>query len=124
MSWSPCAEFGNGGAIPASCLSGPFLVSRFCCVPWGRSQSRRPTRTFRERGARLWFGRRGLEAHHAASSPIRFCQKRCSFSRPSLEADDVLHRRRGVSGNGFARDEIIPILELLLGTSLDDRLGT
>jgi hypothetical protein len=33
MSWSPCAEFGNGGAIPASCLSGPFLVSRFCCVP-------------------------------------------------------------------------------------------
>ena len=38
MSWSPCAEFGNGGAIPASCLSGPFLVSRFCCVPWGRSQ--------------------------------------------------------------------------------------
>jgi cardiolipin synthase A/B len=34
MSWSPCAEFGNGGAIPASCLSGPFLVSRFCCVPY------------------------------------------------------------------------------------------
>ena len=33
MSWSPCAEFGNGGAIPASCLSGPFLVSRFCFVP-------------------------------------------------------------------------------------------
>ena len=32
-SWSPCAEFGNGGAIPASCLSGRFLVSRFCCVP-------------------------------------------------------------------------------------------
>ena len=32
MSCSPCAEFGNGGAIPASCLSGPFLVSRFCCV--------------------------------------------------------------------------------------------
>ena len=29
MSWSRCAEFGNGGAIPASCLSGPFLVSRF-----------------------------------------------------------------------------------------------
>jgi hypothetical protein len=21
------------GAIPAACLSGPFLVSRFCCVP-------------------------------------------------------------------------------------------
>ena len=34
MSSSPCAEFGNGGAIPASCLSGPFLVSRFCCVPY------------------------------------------------------------------------------------------
>jgi hypothetical protein len=28
MSWSPCAEFCNGGAIPASCLRGPFLVSR------------------------------------------------------------------------------------------------
>ena len=35
MSWSPCAEFGNGGAILASCLSEPFLVSRFCCVPSG-----------------------------------------------------------------------------------------
>src|SRR3982074_510537 len=23
---SPCEEFGNGGAIPASCLGGPFLV--------------------------------------------------------------------------------------------------
>jgi hypothetical protein len=34
MSWSPCAELGNGGAIPASCLSGPFLVSRFCRVPY------------------------------------------------------------------------------------------
>src|ERR1700716_2247058 len=34
MSGSPCAEFGNGGAIPASCLSGPFLASRFCCVPY------------------------------------------------------------------------------------------
>jgi hypothetical protein len=29
MSWSLCAEFANGGAIPAFCLSGPFLVSRF-----------------------------------------------------------------------------------------------
>jgi hypothetical protein len=28
MSWSPCGEFGNGGAIPASGLRGPFLVSR------------------------------------------------------------------------------------------------
>ena len=28
MSWSPCGEFGNGGTIPASCLRGPFLVSR------------------------------------------------------------------------------------------------
>jgi hypothetical protein len=25
MSGSPCAEFGNGGAIPASCLSGTFF---------------------------------------------------------------------------------------------------
>ena len=23
MSWSPCAEFGNGGAIPASCIVHP-----------------------------------------------------------------------------------------------------
>jgi hypothetical protein len=32
MSWSPCAEFGNRGAIPASCLSGPFwcLVFAVC----------------------------------------------------------------------------------------------
>ena len=29
---SVCAEFGNGGAIPTSCLSMPFLVSRFCRV--------------------------------------------------------------------------------------------
>ncbi len=39
MSWSPCAEFGNGGAIPASSLSGPFLVSRFCCVQMRKFES-------------------------------------------------------------------------------------
>jgi hypothetical protein len=27
MSCSPCAEFGNGGTIPACCLRGPFGVS-------------------------------------------------------------------------------------------------
>jgi hypothetical protein len=29
MALSPCAEFGNASAIPALCLRGPFLVSRF-----------------------------------------------------------------------------------------------
>ena len=33
MSWSPCAEFGNGGAIPASCLRGPFFGVSFL-VPY------------------------------------------------------------------------------------------
>jgi hypothetical protein len=28
-SWSPCAEFGNGGVIPASCLRGPFFGASF-----------------------------------------------------------------------------------------------
>ncbi len=51
-----------------------------------RIPSRRPTRTFRERGARLWFGRRGLEAHHAASSPIRFCQKRLQLFETKLRS--------------------------------------
>ena len=40
MSWSPCAEFGHGGAIPASCLRGPFLVSRFDVCPTVRSDRR------------------------------------------------------------------------------------
>ena len=40
----------------------------------------RPTRTFRERGAL------GLEAHHAASSPIRFCQNRLQLFETKLRS--------------------------------------
>ena len=36
MTRSPCAEFGNGGATPGSCLRGPFFgVSFLMCARTG-----------------------------------------------------------------------------------------
>src|ERR1700716_3176185 len=55
MSWSPCAEFGNGGAIPASCLSG-FGVSFLLCALLSCElppRSARHDRRGRDRAARV-----------------------------------------------------------------------
>jgi hypothetical protein len=52
MSWSRCAKFRNG-ATPASCLRGPFLVSRFWCVPGSIRSQGEPEQVVRCGGSAL-----------------------------------------------------------------------
>ncbi len=69
MSWSPCAEFGNGGAIPASSplSAGLFWCLVFCCVPSRRFLDH--MRSLRSRRRATLLGLLGVSRQGDRSTP-------------------------------------------------------
>jgi hypothetical protein len=82
MSWSPCAAFRNGRAIPASCLRGPFWCLVFD-VPNNKSWKPRPPagtlvkRTLRPKEPEGFAGSLNRPLGVAVSNTVRSAHPRC-----------------------------------------------